>query len=234
MLSVLLALTLDGWREERATRATVERVIDELRAEIVHNRDAVERAAAHHEPLVRRLREGRHRIATLALADLGASGARPGGLERAVRSFLESQGLFPDEIRVRATGPRAVVVRIGERRARGEVEGDSLIVYGESEIELRPAGIRNTAWGTAQATRAPLHMDFELVARMSDLYGAQGRYQETVRTTLEMLYTGAGSVTAPIQDLLHMERGLLGRYEEILARIGEGERETGEEEPQTE
>lgn len=226
VLSVLLALALDGWRQERRDRATVVRVIDEVRAEIVHNREAVERAVEYHEPLARNLREGRHRIAAFALADLGATSTRPGALEGAVRRFLERQPLFPEEIRVRATGSGALLVRVADQRARGSVEGDSLIVYGESEIQLRPAGIRNTAWGTAQATGAPLHMDFELVALMSGLYGAQARYQETTRTTLEMLYTGAGSVTAPIQDLLNMERGLLARYEEILAMLGERGRET--------
>lgn len=227
VISVLLALGLNSWREARAKDRLVDRVESTIRSEVLQNREAVREALAYHEPLLEELRAGRRGERILAI-DLAARGVDVGSTANPTTLFrrLLVEGGFPPLPDLLAIPDDAegrsyrLVSSVGQMFA--EVRADTLEVFAEKPLQLRSAFIRNSAWETAQATETPIHLDYELVTVMSELFQRQQRYRELSTEILQRLYDGTTSVPA-IEDLTNLEASLLETYDAVIAILGEDE-----------
>lgn len=97
---------------------------------------------------------------------------------------------------------------------------------------FRPAFLTDTAWRTALATGALVHMDYEIVARLSALYTLQQRFVETSRPDFIQgagAWTDANIGSTVLSALLYLgdvtagEQGLLESYELVLNALGAGD-----------
>lgn len=217
VLSVLLALAVNQWWQARSDRALVERVLDTIASEIAENRPRVSRALAYHDSLIAEIRERRFTGHVLSLPYPGASadGHNFEAMDRLVREALSGLGAPPWlEVAV-AGGPDGrplLSFRESDLSGRIEIIEDSLRVHLPRGIELRAAFLRNSAWTVALATRATVHMPFDVVAAVSDLHELQRSYAERKGTVLDMLYAGSFRMPA-LEDLRNLERDLLERYD---------------------
>ena len=218
VFSVLFALALDDWRVRRDTNAKVDNVIATIRHEVAENKEQVSRALAYHEPLVQNLSAGTHRLSGVGLKERDISVQNEADMEAVLkRMFMGSTRAMFDEITVIKSSDTAYFARVGTRPIRLELTADSLFVYGEGNIQLRAARLLNSAWETAIATQTTIHMDFELVAAMTELAGLHDIHDSTVSRIIEILYTGNGSATSALQDLRWFETAMLEQYAEIEA-----------------
>src|SRR5690606_11576716 len=97
---------------------------------------------------------------------------------------------------------------------------------------FRPAFLTDTAWRTALATGALVHMDYEIVARLSALDTLQQRVVETSRPEFIQgagAWTDANIGSTVLSALLYLgavtagEQGLLDAYELVLNALGAGD-----------
>lgn len=225
VISVLVALGLNSWRETRAMDRLVDRVEGTIRDEVVQNSEAVRQALEYHEPLLAELRAGRRGERAL-LVDLAERGIDLEGMANPTalfRRLLEEAG-FPPLANLMAIPDGSdgrsyrLVSDVGQMFA--DVRGDTLEVFVEKPLQLRSAFIRNSAWETAQATETPVHLDYELVTVMSEVFQQQSRYRELSADILERLYDGTTSIPA-IEDLTNLERSLIESYDAVLEILDE-------------
>lgn len=189
VFSVLLALAVDDWRQVRTDQRLVRNVTETIRAEVEHNREAVELSLPHHEELVHKLRQGGLKLVSI---DLKSAPRVDLNDEASVESFLRQQLLsqgasIPRDFSVSKMRDGQFLAMLEDRPFYARVEQDTLNVYGEAGIRLKPAFIRNVAWETALATRATVHMNYWVVSAVSELYQLQRRHDETVKAIVEML-----------------------------------------------
>ncbi|MEM8484883.1 MAG: hypothetical protein AAF564_05005 [Bacteroidota bacterium] len=218
IFSVLFALALDDWRVDRDTNEKVENVIATIRHEIAENKAQVQQALAYHEPLVQNLSAGTHRLGGAGLEERGISVQNEADMAAVLkRMFMGNSRAMFEEIKVLKSSDTAYYARVGARPIRLELTADSLLIFGEGNIQLRPARLLNSAWETAIATQTTIHMDFELVAAMTELVGLHEIHDSTVSRIIEILYTGNGSATSALQDLRWFEASMLEQYAKIEA-----------------
>lgn len=96
-----------------------------------------------------------------------------------------------------------------------KLDGDDLVAYGPANIQLRPVNLQRTAWQTAGATNALIHMDYDILSRLAHIYHLQELYEQVTNTALQLLYSGQ-DVRSPMQDMLSFERELKDKYTEFL------------------
>ncbi len=222
IFSVLFALALDDWRVHRDTKAKVNKVLETIRHEVAQNKEAVSKALAYHEPLVEALTSGRHRIGGANLVERSISVRTASEMEDVLkRMFANNPHVMFEDIEVIKSSDTQYYARVGARPVRLELTSDSLLVFGEGNIQLRPARLLDSAWETALATQATIHMDFELVAAMTELAGLHEIHDSTVSRIIEILYTGDGAATSALQDLRWFEASLLEQYAKIEALLDE-------------
>ena len=222
MFGVLLALVVDDWREQRTHDATVERVLQTVRTELRENRRGVADALPHHRVLAEELGGGGRRLGSIDLREHPLDLEHPDSLRAGLERFLNQAGQpTPSDFRVMRGPGDSYLAMMGGMPARLEVSGDTLTLYGEGNIQLRSASIRNTAWEVAQATQATAHMDHDVVTALSELYHLQRGYDRTVADILDILYRGGASILPALQDLIGYEEALLERYDRLLALVGE-------------
>lgn len=218
VFSVLLAFAVDDCRQELADQQLVENVMTTIRDELEHNRGEIEKALPHHRDLARQLRGGGLKLLsldwTLARVDLEDAES----VKAFLRGELVRQGApIPPDFSVSKMADGFMIL-LGDRPFHPRIEGDSIHIYGEGGIQLRPALLRNAAWETAQATRATVHMEYRVVSAMSAIYRIQQRHEATVSKIVDMLYEGRGTILPALEDLITFERELLTHYEALLAR----------------
>lgn len=163
VLSVLLALAVNEWRQDRKDQALAQRALETLRREMQANQEEVKQKLAYH---------------------------------------------------------KEAYERVNDQPEQGG-------------ISLRAAFLRNTAWGTVQATGAATHLDYEVAAVASAIHGMQQKYEQLVDIATELMYstnlnpsgrTAKDLRTAflPIlSDLIDYEQTLSDMYEEALRLIEE-------------
>lgn len=99
-------------------------------------------------------------------------------------------------------------------------------------IGIRPAVLRNSAWTTAQATSASLHLDYEVAEIAAELHELQELHREAQIMTFERLSTIALNAGGLPQDelegmrisawssLIGLEHKLLEEYDRSLDQVG--------------
>jgi hypothetical protein len=228
VVSVMLALLANEWRQGAARAATVEAVAGTARREAETNRAEVARALEHHRDLLAQLRAGgiitarldlnRVRLDTtsearfavtatnFALAEARAAGRPAPGPFRARR--------LPDG-RWELTSP--------ESRALVEIQGDSAFIRTPGGIVLRPPFLLDSAWEAAQATQASVHMAPEVVAAMAAVRQLQRRVEATADRIIDRLYdAGEADMVSALSDLASFETELLQAYNRLLDLLPSG------------
>lgn len=216
VLGVLLALALNDWREGRAHRQTVQRVHATVQGELAHNRAEVERARAHHVDLLRALRGDGLLLYGIDLRQRPVDVRTADGLERDLRRLmLDEERPVPDPFDVVQVAPARFLIRDGDRYARALVQGDSLRIYGKGNVRLRSARLQNTAWETALAAGALVHMDYAVVEALARLHRLQTSHDETVAYIVEELYSGRAAFVPALDDLVNQQQELLDQYDAL-------------------
>lgn len=220
ILSVLAALAVDEWREGRANAALVARatasIVDEVRA----NRAEIRRAVAYHDSLVGAMAERRHVQVVLTIPRAQAMDAMGDArrLRDLVTGALARAGIV--------IGSPLTVIRMdestfditgGHLRGAARLGPEGLAILVNKGISLRSAFVRNVAWETALATQAPQHMDYPVVAAMSELFQLQREYATQVHETVGLIYAGSLDPWS-LSDLASLEHSLARQYD-VLARL---------------
>lgn len=236
VFSVLFALFVNSWREDRALARTVQRVEQTILQEVTYNRETVAKRVEYHETLAREILDGTRLLRRLTWEELGMSPAEIDGPEK-VKSILQrllGEGGQPLDAVVRAAPASvgadiAFLVEIDETILKVRLSDQGFEVLGSGNVQLDAAWIRNTAWDTMQVTGAALHLDYDLVVEATTVYNLQKNYLEVVQTALDLLYAanmeggpqrfaGFGHI---VGDMARTERTLLQRYDVLLGLLGE-------------
>lgn len=224
VVAVLLALFLNEWRQSVGRAETVAAVLETVRRETETNRAQVRRAAEHHRDLLAQLRSGgvvlarfeldRVRLDTtsearfaLTATDLLRARAREVG--RPITAPFRAQRLNDGRWRLTSSETTLLVT----------IRGDTVVVQGEGEIELRRVFLLDSAWETAQATGAAAHMEPQVLAAMAVARQFQRYTEQTAARILRLLDAGAHGTDAAsgLGDLVGLETALLGAYDRLLA-----------------
>lgn len=213
VLSVLLALAVNNWRESQKTAAVVERVKATLTEEIDANLLEVQRAYDYHQTLVNEFRGGGRKLISI---DMNKEPLNLGNInqlhETLYRKFIAMEIPVPENFKLMKISQEKFFLRFGKLVAQAKVEDNFFNIYGEGGIRLQSAGIRNLSWEIARGMQVLVHMDYEIVARWSEINRLENSHNATVSKILDRLYDGTGSVLSILEDLVYFESELLDRY----------------------
>ncbi|NJM25034.1 MAG: hypothetical protein HC859_05560 [Bacteroidia bacterium] len=220
LFAVTLALTGNEWRQRRSDQAMVRRVMITMKGELTANKKQLESVYPYHANLVKELEQGTHRVGhfhypTETTKDLKTLRAFLGSLARETGLMLRDD----DVLERRKDG--GFWLSLNGRLLRLEAAQDTLSIFGDGNIQLRSPSISNTSWEIAQATQAIAHMDYSIIEPFSALYQEQKEYSQSVQFALQILYTGEGSITSTLQDMVYYEGRILKRYDELLLLLEE-------------
>lgn len=220
LFAVTLALTGNEWRQRRSDQAMVQRVMVTMKGELTANKNQLAAVYPYHANLVRELEQGTHRVGhfyypTENTKDLKALRAYLGSLARETGRLLTDD----DVLEPRANG--GFWLSLNGRLLRLEAAHDTLSIFGDGNIQLRSPAISNTSWEIAQATQAIAHMDYDIIEPFSALYQEQKEYSQSVQFALQILYTGDGSITSTLQDMVYYEAKIMKHYDELLLLLEE-------------
>ncbi|MCI0707242.1 MAG: hypothetical protein L0Y80_07155 [Ignavibacteriae bacterium] len=219
---VLLAIGLNEWRQNINNQALVASVLTTIRTEIEQNQAEISRALPHHEQLLKELRSGGLRIASVRTSAHRISWREPAEVQRLLeRVLLDDAGMIPPENFLVKKNKSGFLIRMDKKIYRGVVDDSVFVIYGEGNIQLQSALLRTGAWETAQATEATIHMDFALVSVLSEINRLQQRHDETVAAAIAALYSGESSILPSLLDLAAFQRNLQERYAKALTLIAE-------------
>lgn len=235
VFSVLFALFVNSWREDRALARTVQRVEQTILQEVSYNRETVAKRVAYHETLAREILEGTRLLRRLTWEELGTSPAEidhPDKVKSILRRlFAEGEPSFDAVVRAAPASAGdgiAFLVEIEDTLLKVRLSDRGFEVLGSGNVQLDAAWIRNTAWDTMQVTGAALHLDYDLVVETTTVYHLQKTYLDVVSTALDLLYAanmeggpqrfaGFGHI---VGDMARTERTLLERYDVLLGLLG--------------
>lgn len=216
IFSVLLALAVDDWRENRDIKDRVGRVQEIILQEVQANRASVAKALAYHEPLIEELVNGTHLILARSLAGQNVELNTEEQVKTVMSRMLASS---PDmafiDVNAKKIGEGNFYLQMGTRVVRLDISADSIKVYGDGNIQLRPAQISNSAWETAIATNTSIHMDYELVTAMTELTKMHEIHNTTVNKIIDILYGETGEIKSALQDLGWHEALLIEKYDNV-------------------
>lgn len=217
IVSVLVALAFNEWRMNAEREDRVARAVEAVRNELAANKASLASVVPYHESMVEQLRARRWRVASLRLPE-GRTDVKH--IERQLQRILEDGGLGlqrPVQLRERARDRYLAV--FDSRRMFVEVQGDSVHLYGDGNIRLRPAFLTYHAWESAIASQAATSMDYGVVTALSELATLHRGYRENVAELIRMLYSGNGHVVPALEDMLNFERSLLRSIEKTAAAL---------------
>lgn len=222
ILSVMLALAVNDWRESRKTQANVANALQTLRSEIIKNQAEVERARLHHRALVEELHSGGRQLVSLDLKTTSIDISNLDRMKADLRAFFVSQDFaVPEKVDLVKKSENEFKLNIYDNVLTITVVGDSLKIRGPGGIQLRSADVRNLSWETAQSMQVLVHMDYEIVAAWAEIYKLQNTHDALVSKILDRLYGAPGTVLPIFEDLVYVEDVLLEKYEFILPLLPE-------------
>lgn len=174
VLSILLALAVNEWRQKRADTALAETALGNFATELRHNRDAVETVLPYHREISKR---------------------------------LEDLLAHPEKV---------------------AAESDDLIslLSTIAPAGVQPPDLRTTAWETALATNALLHLDYETTFRLAGIYEGQRQgVASTWKGIIEGIFDRRSFAQGGAEELLPFLRlavaELVAQEEYLLETYGE-------------
>lgn len=219
VVALLLALWLNNWNNERNNQQLVEKVIVSSTQEIAENLEIINETIEYRRELLRNIRAGTHEIERFK------NFAEVTGVDffnkRELSSFLDD--LFLREGNLDLLGKElfdhhehGYLMDFYGNSARLVLDGSDLVVYGFGNIQLRIAPLKDVAWNTAKISNSLVHMDYETLSDLSEVYATQERYNETSSQTLTLLYTRINMLSA-MEDMFWIENDLKSKYEAFLS-----------------
>ena len=207
------------WRESIKTDDLVERVKHTIKEEVANNKSSIEAVLGYHETLAIELLQNRHLINKFALNDLDVDVTD----DRAFEAFFKKVLLFTDteytdRVEVHREEDLSVLV-LNNRIFQLEIDGDSLVIYGDGNIKLRTADISNNSWGIAEATNALVELDVDIVSDLSRLKSIQDDYMETSNKAIDLVYQGEPGVVHILEDMINYEKEMLRLDSLLLTKI---------------
>jgi hypothetical protein len=223
VFSVLFALVVNEWRQGVARAATVETVLGTVWREAETNRGEVARALDHHRDLLAQLRAGGIIMGRVDLNTVPLDTTSAVRLARTATDLVRAEARQtgrrpPSPFRARRLPDGRWELSSAEGTLLVEIHGDTALVRGSGNIVLGPPFLLDSAWETAQATQAAVHMDPEIVAAMAAVRQLQRRVDGTVNRIADFLYsTGEGAdMISALADLAGFEAALLEAYDHLL------------------
>jgi hypothetical protein len=228
VVSVMLALLANEWRQGVARAATVEAVAGTARREAEANRAEVARALEHHRDLLAQLRAGGVITARLDLNRVRLDTTSEARLALTATTLARAEARAagqpaPGPFRARRLPDGRWELTSPESRALVEIRGDSAFIRTPGGIVLRPPFFLDSAWETAQATQATVHMDTEVVAAMAAVRQLQRRVEATAARIIDRLYdAGDADMVSALSDLATFETELVEAYDRLLGLLPPG------------
>lgn len=226
VFSVLLALAASEWAQGAQRRATVETVLETVRAEAVANRAEAARALEHHSSLVAQLRTGGIEMARFDLRTAPVDTSSTEAFGRSMNAIIQGETASRGEGGIPTFQPRRLpdgtwLLESPMGSVRVEIRGDTAVVRGSGNLTLNPPFLVESAWETAQLTQAAIHMDPAIVAAMARVRQLQRYVDGTVSRLVDMLYGNAARVEplSALSDLASFESSLVQAYDELLALL---------------
>ncbi len=217
VLSVIIALAINEWNNQREREHLAGNVVAAIREEIEFNRSAVKKAVDYHIPLVGNLMNDRHRIFSVPLQRLRLSAINAEQLQKQLTALFEQMGeVLEQPLVVKRTDDSTYRIPYKNRMLTLRIQRDTVFLFGRGNISLRSALIKNNAWKIAQAAQIAPYLDFRLIALMSEVDQMQNQYEATTKSIIDMLYRGGSDVTPAMQDMLEYEKRLLQQYDQLL------------------
>jgi hypothetical protein len=220
LVAISLALMANEWRQERNNRQLVARLLETIKTEIAQNKEGIQRSIEYRGKLVNDLQQGKHRIArfpyeTRKTKNLSAF------KQDLYTIALQSGADLGKDFDLVPVNENTFVFNLRGSTIKLIARNDSVSLFGEGNIQLRTPYINNTSWEVAQATQALVHMDYQLVELLSEVYQRQKAYLKTSDFAIQILYTGNGSILSTLQDMYYYENILFEKYNEMLKLLGE-------------
>ncbi len=218
VMALLLALWLNDWNNERNNQKLVDQILESARQEISDNLEIIEQTVEYRGDLLREIRSGKRVIQRIENFS-----------EMVSFSFSDREALseFMDEMFLR----EGIVDLIGNELypapdggywmsffgnpVKIDLDGNDLVAYGPGNIQLRPAFLSDVVWTTANASNALIHMDFDTLSLLVDIYSTQKSYHEISQQALRLLYSQV-SVVSAMEDMYWLENDLKQKYTAFL------------------
>ena len=218
VMALLLALWLNDWNNERNNQKLVDQILESARQEISENLEIINETVEYRGEILREIRSGKRVIQRIENFSEMASFEFTD--KAALSGFLDE--LFINEGVLDLIGNELYPAPGGGywmsfygATIRIDMDGNDLVAYGPGNIQLRPAYLSNVVWTTANASNALIHMDFETLTLLSDIYSTQERYHEISQQALSLLYSQVNVVSA-MQDMYWLENDLKSKYSAYL------------------
>jgi hypothetical protein len=220
LLAVLLALLLNEWNNERNNQKLVGQILESARQEISDNLEIISEIVEYRSEVLQEIRSGKRVIQRIEnfdeIVDFSFSD------KERLQDFLDD--LFISEGLLQMVGVDLYEAPQGgywmpffNTTARIDLDGKDLVAYGPGNIQLRPAYVSDTVWTTANASNALIHMDFNILNDLSDIYSTQSTYAEIRLQALRMIYEEI-SIQSALEDMFWLEKELQNKYRAFLEK----------------
>lgn len=217
VFAVLLALVLNQWRENEATKKKVSRVVENIHQEIVRNDSLIRWSLDYRLDLLKEIEAGDHRIASIPVASLEIDSENDQALAREIETaLLFNSHAYKERVEVRRSDDQRILI-MGESVFEIETRNDTILILGVGSIRLRSADISLNSFQIAQATGVLVELDLELVEELSRLNTLIATYQTTSGDAINYIYQGNQSaVISSMQDMTYFEGKIVEGNERIL------------------
>jgi hypothetical protein len=220
LLAVLLALLLNEWNNERNYQKLADQILESARLEISDNLEIINEVVEYRSEMLQEIRTGKRVIQRIEnfenLVDFSFSE------KEKMKEFLDN--LFISEGLLQMVGVELHEAPQGgywmpffNSTARIDLDGKDLVAYGPGNIQLRPAYVSDTVWNTANASNALIHMEFNILNDLSDIYSTQNTYEEIRLQALRMIYEQI-SIQSAMEDMFWLESELQNKYIAFLEK----------------
>lgn len=217
VFAVLLALVLNQWRENEATKKKVARVKENLRQEILLNDSLARKSMDYRLRLLKEMEAGEHLIFSKSISDLSFDVENDRALAKEIEtSLLFHNHTYYDRVEVRRAEDKRILL-MGESVFDIESRDDTLFVSGVGGIQLRSADLSLNSFQIAQVTGVLVELDLTLVEELSSLNTLIENYQQTTGQAINFIYQGKQSAIVPsMQDMVYFEGQVIAANERIL------------------
>ncbi len=221
LLAVLLALLLNEWNNDRNNQKLVNQILESAKQEISENLEIVSQTLEYRSELLNNMRGGTNVIQRFRdfteLTDVNFNE------KEALQAFLNE--IFLSEGMLDLAGNELIRapddgywMQLHNITAKLNLDGNDLVIYGPGNVQLRPAYVSNVVWTTANASNVLIHMDFNTLTELSDIYSTQESYSEIRLEALNILYSAQGSILPVLEDMFWLEQELKAKYTAFLDR----------------
>ncbi len=222
VFAVLLALVLNQWRENEATKKKVARVMENIRQEIQLNDSLARKSRDYRLNLLKEMEAGEHLIFSKSITDMDFDVENDRALAQEIETgLLFYNHTYYDRVEVRRAEGRRILL-LGESVFDVKSHNDTLFVFGVGGIQLRSADLSLNSFQIAQVTGVLVELDLGLVEELSSLNTLIENYQHTTGQAINFIYQGKQTAIVPsMQDMVYFEGQIIEANERILGLLAE-------------